>query len=382
MGDEPMTSADESLIDLARVSSFTLGPLEVRPPSRQVVLGERRDVVEPRVMQVLVALARRRGEVVSRDDLIASAWGGRVVGEDAINRAIAGVRRIADAYGGFAVETVTRVGYRLTEQGADRPAELASRPSICVLPFANMSGEAEQSYFSDGISEDIITDLSKVSALFTVARNTAFTLKGRNVDVRQIAKELCVSHVLEGSVRKAGGRVRITAQLIDGVTGGHIWAERYDRDLDDIFALQDEISQQVVAALKLRLAPEERAAIAARATRSAEAYDLHLLAKKQYVTGDQGDPDWGDAIVRVSRRATEIDPSYADAWAWLALGEVGSQHMHGGVGDRGMAAAERALALNPELGLAYAVKARVYLDTDRYAEANREIAEALRFGSD
>src|SRR5215831_2322987 len=172
MGDEPMTSADESLIDLARVSSFTLGPLEVRPPSRQVVLGERRDVVEPRVMQVLVALARRRGEVVSRDDLIASAWGGRVVGEDAINRAIAGVRRIADAYGGFAVETVTRVGYRLTEQGADRPAELASRPSICVLPFANMSGEAEQSYFSDGISEDIITDLSKVSALFTVARNT------------------------------------------------------------------------------------------------------------------------------------------------------------------------------------------------------------------
>src|SRR5215469_16183719 len=118
MGDEPMTSADESLIDLARVSSFTLGPLEVRPPSRQVVLGERRDVVEPRVMQVLVALARRRGEVVSRDDLIAAAWGGRVVGEDAINRAIAGVRRLGLSSGAFTVETVARVGYRMNEAGA------------------------------------------------------------------------------------------------------------------------------------------------------------------------------------------------------------------------------------------------------------------------
>src|SRR5678815_180150 len=111
--------------------------------------------------------------------------------------------------------------------------------SICVLPFANMSGDPEQEYFSDGISEDIITDLSKVSALFVVARNTAFTFKGKSLDVPQVARQLNVSHVLEGSVRKAGGRVRITAQLIDGATGGHVWAERYDRDLTDVFAIQD-----------------------------------------------------------------------------------------------------------------------------------------------
>ena len=137
------------------------------------------------------------------------------------------------------------------------------RVAICVLPFANMSGDPEQEYFSDGITEDIITDLSKVSALWVAARNTAFTFKGKHVDAPQVARQLKVSHLLEGSVRKAGGRVRITAQLIDGATGGHVWAERFDRDLNDIFALQDEISQAIVAALKLKLLPDEKKAIGA-----------------------------------------------------------------------------------------------------------------------
>src|ERR1019366_5683499 len=137
-------------------------------------------------------------------------------------------------------------------QGAHTPAATREH-SVCVLPFANVSGDAEQEYFSDGITEDIITDLSKVSALSVVARNTAFTFKGKAVDVPQVARQLNVSYILEGSVRKAGGRVRISAQLIDGASGDHMWAERYDRDLTDIFALQDEISQAIVAALKLRL---------------------------------------------------------------------------------------------------------------------------------
>src|SRR5262249_13956370 len=162
-------------------------------------------------------------------------------------------------------------------------AEAAEAPqtrklSVCVLPFANMSDDPQQEYFSDGISEDIITDLSKVSALFVVARNTAFTFKGRSVEVPTVARQLGVSHVLEGSVRKAGGRVRITAQLIDGASGGHVWAERYDRDLDDIFALQDEISQAIVAALKLKLLPEEKKAIEHRGTASVDAYNLYLMA--------------------------------------------------------------------------------------------------------
>ncbi|PYI78561.1 MAG: adenylate/guanylate cyclase domain-containing protein, partial [Verrucomicrobia bacterium] len=146
-----------------------------------------------------------------------------------------------------------------------RPAQkiepARERFAICVLPFANMSGDAEQEYFSDGISEDIITDLSKVSALHVVSRNTAFTFKGKPVDVRQVAAQLNVSHVLEGSVRKAGGRVRITAQLIDGSNDSHVWAERYDRDLKDIFALQDEISHAIVDALKVKLLPAEKEAI-------------------------------------------------------------------------------------------------------------------------
>ena len=182
--------------------------------------------------------------------------------------------------------------------------------SICVLPFANLSDDPQQAYFSDGISEDIITDLSKVSALSVVARNTAFTFKG---EVRDVARELGVSHVLEGSVRKAGDRVRITAQLIDGAAGDHIWAERYDRDLTDIFALQDEISMAIVTALKLKLLPQEMQAIAHRGTESVEAYDLYLVARSHYLTGNYGDPRRDEAIERLCRRAVEIDPGYAQA---------------------------------------------------------------------
>lgn len=151
--------------------------------------------------------------------------------------------------------------------------------SICILPFQNMSGDSEQEYFSDGISEDITTDLSKVSALGVVARNTAFTFKGQSINVCDVARSLDVSHVLEGSVRKAGQRVRITAQLIDGETGEHLWADRYDRDLDDIFAIQDEISKAIVSALKLRLLPEEKKAIERRGTTNVEAYNMYLLAR-------------------------------------------------------------------------------------------------------
>src|SRR5579863_3894329 len=165
------------------------------------------------------------------------------------------------------------------------PIATPRRFSVCVLPFANISDDPQQEYFSDGISEDIITDLSKVSALYVTARNTAFTFKGKSVDVPQVARQLNVSHVLEGSVRKAGDRVRITAQLIDGATGGHIWAERWDRDLTDIFALQDEIAGAIVAALKLRLAPAEKKAIAHRSTVNPEAYKLYLMARRYWLTG-------------------------------------------------------------------------------------------------
>jgi adenylate cyclase len=255
----------------------------------------------------------------------------------------------------------------------DRAGEL----SICVLPFANMSGDAEQEYFSDGISEDIITDLSKVSALRVVSRNTAFSFKGKNVELPQIARQLKVSHILEGSVRKAGGRVRITAQLIDANSDGHVWAEHYDRDLSDIFAIQDEISEAIVAALKLKLLPAEKKAIVQRGTDSAEAYNLYLMARQNYADGFEGDQRRNSSTIRLAGRATEIDPRYARAWALLALAQMNQRNVTA-QGDGGIAAAERALSLDPEQAEAYAVKARILEMEGRMAEGMAEIATALR----
>jgi len=265
---------------------------------------------------------------------------------------------------------------------ADRRMERARGASVCVLPFANMSGDPEQEYFSDGITEDIITDLSKVSALWVAARNTAFTFKGKHVDVSQVARQLQVGHVLEGSVRKAGGRVRITAQLIDGATGGHVWAERYDRDLNDIFALQDEISEAIVTALKLKLLPEEKKAIEQRGTTNPEAYKLYLMARQYSVTGNVGDARRSEAIVRLCRRATEIDPDYARPWALMAGAQGTLRFHHAREGDGGLAAAERAIALDGNLAEAHAARARVLTRDARYDEAKREIDVALRLDAE
>jgi len=167
-------------------------------------------------------------------------------------------------------------------------AELAT-PSVCVLPFVNIGGDPEQEYFSDGITEDLITDLSKVSALNVLARNTSFSYKGQSVDVRSLGRQLSVSHMLEGSVRKSGNRLRITCQLIDTVSGHHLWAERFDRQLADIFEIQDEISKAIVDALRLKLLPSEAKAIEQRGTGNAEAYNLYLMARQHWVAGNDGD---------------------------------------------------------------------------------------------
>jgi adenylate cyclase len=258
---------------------------------------------------------------------------------------------------------------------------MSQRLGVCVLPFANISGDPEQEYFSDGITEDVITDLSKVSALWVAARNTAFTFKGKNVDVLQVARQLKASHVLEGSVRKVGRRVRITAQLIDGVSGGHVWAERYDRDLDDIFAVQDQISEAIVAALKLKLLPEEKKAIEQRGTANPEAYKLYLMARHSLM-GNVGAARSSEAIIRLCQRATQIDLNYDRAWALMAWAQAQLRLMTGRAGDGGLAAAERALALNPRLAEAHAAKVRVLTADARFAEAKAEIEAALELDSE
>jgi TolB-like protein len=369
-------------IDLAGEADFILGDLQVGPSTREVIRGGSRQTLEPRVMQVLVALVQAGGRVVSRDELILRCWEGRIVGEDAINRAIGRLRRLSevDFKDAFVIETIARVGYRLgTAPG------LAARPgsvSICVLPFTNISGDAEQEYFSDGMSEDIITDLSKVSSLSVVARNTAFTFKGKSMDVTQIARQLGVSHILSGSVRKSGGRVRITAQLVDGAAGSDVWAERYDRDLSDIFALQDEISQTIVAALRLQLIPEERSAIEERGTASVEAYDLFL--RGHALTDQMGAPQLRRAI-ELYRSAVAIDPSFARALSGLV--QALNNYARTVPQDREDAlkelkdTQERMIALEPRGWRALRTRALQAMHRRDYLGAERLLDEALQTAS-
>jgi adenylate cyclase len=274
----------------------------------------------------------------------------------------------------FRVSDPVALPDRVAVGKAERPARL----SIAVLPFVNMSGDPEQEYFSDGITEDIITDLSKVSTLKVLSRNTAFTFKGRTVETGQIARQLNVEHVLEGSVRKAGGRVRITAQLVDTGRDSHVWSERYDRNLNDIFALQDEIAQAVVSALKVRLLPEERKAIENRSTRDPAAYEVYLQGRYHYIHFSAKSLQ---IAIRFGQRALEIDPRYALAWALIAICQS-ALRVRGVSEDPGLAAAERALALDPTLAEAHCAKARVLSELGRYDEAFIEFEQSLRLDPD
>lgn len=206
--------------------------------------------------------------------------------------------------------------------GLVTPAPEDEAPSIAVLPFTNMSGDPEQDYFSDGISEDIITDLSKIGGLMVVARNSAFAYKGRTVDIRVVGRELGVRAVLEGSIRKAGNRVRITAQLIDARTGHHLWADRYDRDVTDIFAVQDDVTMEIVGALRVRLRPVERALVSDRGTTNPAAYDLLIRAREMW-DGIVRTPGGGrDAFLKVLgmlHEVIDLDPDYARAYAFLSI---------------------------------------------------------------
>ncbi|MDP6407395.1 MAG: adenylate/guanylate cyclase domain-containing protein [Alphaproteobacteria bacterium] len=231
----------------------------------------------------------------------------------------------------------------------------AARTSIAVLPFDNMSNDPEQEYFSDGITEDIITDLSKISGLFVIARNSVFTYKGRNVKVPEVCAELGVSHALEGSIRKAGNRVRINAQLIDGSTGGHVWAERFDRQLDDIFAVQDEVTAEIVGALKVELSPQEESRVLKRGTDSHEAYDNLLRCRELMYRGTK---DANLEALTFIERALEIDPHYAMALAARAVSYI-TQYTNQWTDDPAATLAEadataaRAMALDSEEPIAH-----------------------------
>ena len=252
----------------------------------------------------------------------------------------------------------------------------SEKPSVAILPFSNMSNDPDQEFFSDGITEDIITDLSNVSGLFVLGRNTVFTYKGKAVNLEQIAKDLGVAYVVEGSVRKAGQKVRINAQLIEGATGGHVWAARYDRDLTDIFAIQDEITHTIVDQLKVKLLPEERQAIEAAPTENVEAYTYYLKGREFFHRRMKS----GFLQARqMFAKAIELDPLYARAYAGMADCDSFLYSRYGVAAsvDEILAATDKALHIDPNLAEAHAARGFALMTRGRRAEAVAAFDQAL-----
>jgi TolB-like protein len=365
---------------------------------RELRRGSQPVAVEPQVFDLLVHVIEHRDRVVSKDDLIASVWGGRIVSDSTLSSRINAARK---AVGDSGVEqklirTVARKGVRFVGtvhveepvHGAIRPDDLREprpalplpdRPAIAVLPFTNMTGDPGQEYFSDGISEDIITALSKLRWFFVIARNSSFIYKDRPVHMKQIAEELGVNYVVEGSVRVGGGRVRITAQLNDVSTGSHVWAERYDRELADVFAVQDEITEAIVAAIEPQLYAAENFRARRKPPDSLDAWDLVMRAFSHYWRVTRQDNMVAQALLE---KAVAIDPNYGQALGVLATSQTFGGHM----GWEDMAviapvaerAAQAATLADSEDPWAHLALGSVYLFQRRFDDSLAEFETALR----
>jgi TolB-like protein len=340
---------------------FRFGSCSLDSDRRELTRNDEVVAIEPQVFDLLVYLVQHRDRVVSRDDLLAAVWGGRIVSESTLASRINAARSAIGDSGSEQqlIRTIARKGFRFvgevregpsvsdagsTGPPAARPAisvggspQLPDKPSIAVLPFTNMSGDPEQEYFSDGITEDIITALSRLRWFFVIARNSTLIYKGKPADVKQVGRDLGVRYVLEGSVRKSGPRVRISSQLLDAITGNHIWAERYDRELTDIFALQDEITASVTAAIEPKLLAAEGLRAETRSTENLDAWDLVARAMSLYWKLTADDSAGAIALLRL---AADRYPNYGPANCMLAFVHLASAHI-GWV----PAAADRTLAI-------------------------------------
>jgi len=374
---------------------------------RELRRGSERIAVEPQVFDLLIYLVQNRDRVVSKDDLVASVWGGRIVSDSTLTSRINAARKAIGDNGEDQklIRTIARKGLRFvgavrTQSNGDEPAHAtgprpdeiheqgrpalppSERPAIAVLPFVNMSGDPEQEYFSDGISEDIITALSKLRWFFVIARNSSFIYKGKAVHMKQVADELGVGYVVEGSVRRGGDRVRITAQLNDAATGSHIWAERYDRGLADVFAVQDEITEAIVAAIEPQLYAAENFRAQRKPPDSMDAWDLVMRALSHYWRVTRQDNIVAQALLE---KAIAIDPNYGQALGVLAASHTFSAHM--GWADMATAApiAERAaraaILADSEDPWAHHALGCACLFTRRFDDSLAEFELALRLNS-
>jgi TolB-like protein/Tfp pilus assembly protein PilF len=359
-------------------------------PSLNSMSSEGRTVrLEPKIMEVLLCLAQHPGETLSKEQLFQAVWPNIVVTEDVLRRCIGELRRAFDddARNPAIIETVSKRGYRLlapvsalapAPAPAPAPAESVVTDSIVVLPFTNMSADPENEYFADGITEEIIDALTQIQGLHVVARSSAFSFKGKYIDLRLLGEQLKVRTVLEGSVRRAESRLRITAQLVSTADGYHLWSERYEREMKDVFAIQEEIAQAIAKRLKITF-PWGGKALVKISTPNLEAYQSYLKAQALLYKR-------GSAIPRAltcCRRAVELDPNYALAWATLAncytllcwYGAAAPQEFM----PKATEAARRAVALDPSLAEAHcALAATSFLYTWDRAEAEREFARAIQ----
>ncbi len=310
---------------------YRFGPFRLDPDAGILFCGAEPTMLGQRAVALLQVLLAQPGTPVSKDALIDAAWSEVVVEESNLTVQIAALRRVLTAAGGDRwIETLPRRGYRyvgppVATGGPDAGAvqqtsptlSLPDAPSVALLPFSNLSGDPEQGHFADGMVDDIITGLSRIKWLFVIARNSSFTYRGRVIDVKQVGRELGVRYVLEGSVRKVSDRVRINAQLVDAVTGMHVWTERYDRKFEDIFALQDEISLSVVGAIEPSLRQAEVERVKRKRPDSLDAYDLVLRAQPDIYTGM---PERSTKALSLLERALALDPTYALAHGFAAMG--------------------------------------------------------------
>lgn len=349
--------------------------------------------LQPQVFDLLLYLVTQRARVVSKDDLISQIWSDRIVSDSALNSRINAARKALGDDGATQrlIKTIPRKGFRFVgevqEEMAASPApaeakpsppRVADRPGIAVLAFENMSGDPAQDYFGDGISEDILTALSKQRWFMVIARNSSFTYKGRAADIRQIAEELGVRYIVEGSVRKADNRVRITAQLNDAMSGNHLWAERYDRELVDVFAVQDEITNAIAAAIEPQIHAAENFRSHRKPPASLDAWDLLMRALSHFWRVTRQDHEAARALLE---RAIAIDPNYGQALSVLAANDMFGAHLGwaelAAVAPAAEAAALAAVRCDHEDAWAHAALGSVCFSTRRLADALSEFEQAL-----
>src|SRR5215470_3630971 len=368
------------------------GRIEVQPALRQLRVDGKPVVLGSRAFDVMMALVERRDRLVSKEELMDIAWPGVAVEENNLSVQISVLRR---ALGPDAIATVTGRGYRLTLTPTESndgepvvtslPAGTHHLPSVAVLPFTNLSGDTQQDYLSDGVTEDIITELSRFSELLVIARNSAFQYKGKAIDIRQVGRELGARYVLEGSVRRGDGRIRIAAQLIDAVTGANLWAERYDREVQDIFAVQDEVARMIVALLAAHVNRAELERAQLKPPAAWEAYECYLRGAEALVLHQNRRTKASLYEARhLLEQSLAIDPGYARAAAVLSwthlnayLEPFDGDYLSPAALDRALELADTAVHLDARLPQAHAQLGWVLIYRRRHDAAIAEFERAF-----